>query len=133
MTGQDFAALMAAAAAQARPEPTVHRGRAPAGPPLRTMSEADLDSHVRTLLRDLRLLGYHTHDSRRSEPGFPDWTITGPGGLIFRELKTQHGVLTSAQSRWGYALQAAGANWAVWRPGDLIDGRVAGELAALTR
>lgn len=133
MTDQGFAALMAAAAIQAKPEPTVHRGRKPTGPPLPSMSEADLDGHVRRLLRDLRLLGYHTHDSRRSEAGFPDWTIVGPGGLLFRELKTRHGVLTSAQSRWRYALEAASADYAVWRPADLIDGRIAAELLAVTR
>jgi hypothetical protein len=42
-----------------------------------------LDAHVRRLLRDLGLRGYHTHDSRRSEGGYPDWTITGTR-TIFR-------------------------------------------------
>lgn len=36
--------------------------------------------------------------------------------VLFRELKRDSGRLTEEQEAWGAALQAAGADWAVWRP-----------------
>lgn len=91
-----------------------------------------LDAHVRRLLRDLGLRGYHTHDSRRSESGYPDWTITGRR-TIFRELKTQRGKVSRAQQEWLDALTAAGDDASVWRPMDLLTGRIARELVAVSR
>lgn len=43
---------------------------------------------------------YHTFDSRRSNPGFPDLVLLRGGELIFAELKTDTGKLTDAQKRW---------------------------------
>ena len=34
---------------------------------------------------------YHTHDSRRSQPGFLDLTMVRPPRLIFAELKSEDG------------------------------------------
>ena len=55
----------------------------------------------------LELLGwhgwrtYHTHDSRRSNPGFPDIVaVHTHGGLIFAELKTEKGRVSKAQQEW---------------------------------
>ena len=63
---------------------------------------------------------YHTYDSRRSQPGFPDLVLVhaGRGLLLFRELKTQTGKLTPAQRHWLADLKAAGSDVAVWRPLD---------------
>jgi hypothetical protein len=91
-----------------------------------------LDAHVRRYLKDLRLLGYHTNDSRRSQKGFPDWTITGKR-TIFRELKTQRGKVTAEQREWLDALTLAGDDAKVWRPSDLLAGDIARELAAISR
>lgn len=96
------------------------------------MSEAELERAVRALIKAYGLLGYHPYDSRRSAPGWPDWTIVGPGGLIFRELKSPTGRLSSDQVTWQYTLRAAGADAKVWRPADLHDGTIARELQAIT-
>lgn len=96
------------------------------------MSEAELEQAVRGLIAAHRLLGYHTHDSRRSTPGFPDWVVVGPGGCVFRELKSESGQLSGMQSRWLYALTGAGVDASVWRPRDLVSGRIGRELEALT-
>ena len=54
--------------------------------------------HVRRLCSDLGLRAFHAADSRRSwGPGYPDLTIAGPGGVLFRELKTARGYLTRPQ------------------------------------
>lgn len=75
-------------------------------------------------------LRYHTHDSRRSEPGFPDLVLVHPvrGRTIFRELKTQTGRISPAQLGWIDGLTAGGADAAVWRPSDYLAGLIEQEL-----
>lgn len=94
------------------------------------MTERELESAVKALLDGLGLFGFHVYDSRRSQPGWPDWTIIG-SRVLFRELKSQYGRLTSEQRTVGYLLQAAGESWDVWRPTDLLSGRIAEELTAI--
>jgi hypothetical protein len=60
--------------------------------------------------------------------GWPDWTIIGTR-VLWRELKTGDGQLTTEQRRVGWLLIAAGAEWAIWRPEDLTSGRIERELA----
>lgn len=97
------------------------------------MREHELEAALRGLLAELRLYGYHTADSRRSQAGFPDWVIIGVGGVLWRELKTETGRLSSAQLRVSWLLRAAGQDYAVWRPSDLQAGRISAELAGLIR
>lgn len=66
-----------------------------------------------------RTLGYrvyHTHDSRRSAPGFPDLVIVGHGRVLFRELKREGGRLQPEQRDWLDALTAAGGDARAWFP-----------------
>jgi hypothetical protein len=63
-------------------------------------------------------LFFHDGFSRRSEAGFPDLVLVRDGRLLFRELKTATGTLSEAQRRWIAALELAGADVRVWRPGD---------------
>lgn len=90
-----------------------------------------LDAHVRRLMRDLGLHGFHAHNAQRSAKGYPDWTIAGPGGQLWRELKTQRGRLTREQQEWLDVLAAGGGNAGVWRPEHLLSGVIASELMAL--
>jgi hypothetical protein len=89
-----------------------------------------LDAHVRRLMKDLGLWGYHPLNSIGSRQGWPDWTILG-SWIMHRELKTQRGKVSPDQQMVGAKIRAAGGDWDVWRPVDLLSGRIASELAAL--
>jgi hypothetical protein len=96
----------------------------------RRMTEADLQDHIIAICKRLGLDVYHTHDSRRSEAGFPDLTIAGDHGHLFAELKQQHKHPTAPQQAWLDRLAKTGTA-VVWRPSDLIDGTIAYALARL--
>ena len=64
-------------------------------------------------------LVYHTHDSRRSQRGFPDLTLVRGPRIIFAELKTVTGKLRTAQRHWLAALRDTAAEVYVWRPLDM--------------
>lgn len=61
---------------------------------------------------------YHTFDSRRSSPGFPDLVLVRPPRLLLVELKTDQGRLRPEQAAWLDVL--AGCEDApevhLWRP-----------------
>jgi hypothetical protein len=92
--------------------------------------ERDFQRAVCKLAKVLGCMVYHTHDSRRSEPGFPDLVIVGRHGVMFRELKAQGGRLSPEQETWIYGLRNADADAAVWRPSDWPD-RVTTDLRAI--
>jgi hypothetical protein len=94
------------------------------------MTEADLQRLVIELCDRLGLHHYHTFDSRRSEPGWPDLVIIGDA-IIYRELKSRAGVLTPAQRRWGSRIERAGGDWAVWRPVDWQNMTIGSQLMAI--
>lgn len=63
--------------------------------------------------------------------GYPDFTIAGPGGLLFREVKCASR-MSRAQLAWGRALAGAGADYKVWRgPDDWESGLIDAELRAV--
>jgi hypothetical protein len=68
--------------------------------------EGVLLAQVRKLAKEQSFLSYHTHDSRKSEKGFPDLVLARPvsassrGRLIFAELKEQRGKATAEQALW---------------------------------
>jgi hypothetical protein len=95
------------------------------------VTEEQLLDSVTELAQWLRLLTYHTRDSRRSAPGFPDLVLAGRRGVIFAELKSRSGQLSSHQHGWKWTLQAAGQEWRLWRPADWESGDIHAELRAI--
>lgn len=85
------------------------------------------------LARQLGYLCYHTHDSRRSEAGFPDLVLVGRR-LIFSELKREGKDPTPAQQDWlnrldGFERHTGGLVVArCWRPSDWFSGEIEGVL-----
>lgn len=96
------------------------------------MTEAELMANVRDLANRIGLRCYHTHDSRRSDAGWPDLAVVGRR-LILRELKTESGRLRPEQAAWIEDLQNAGVDTGVWRPSDWRSGRIAKELTEVAR
>ncbi len=93
------------------------------------MTEKQLQAAI---VKTARLLGwrvYHTFDSRRSEPGFPDLTMVKDGRLIFAELKSAKGRATEEQLAWLDALGACAETY-LFYPRDWLDGTVERTLRA---
>jgi hypothetical protein len=108
------------------------------------MSEDQLLTAVLGLCRTLHLHVAHFRPAQAKSgrwltavqgdgKGYPDLTIAGPGGVMWRELKTDRGVLRPEQKVWIARLVESSADAAVWKPRDLQSGRIAGELQALAR
>lgn len=93
------------------------------------MPEAKLEQLVRAAAKRNGWLYYHTHDSRRSDPGFPDCVLVRGSDILWRELKKQRGRLSSEQSEWLEKLTAAGQDAGVWRPRNWLDGSIIEELS----
>lgn len=105
------------------------------------MSEADLTREVRALCERLGLYAFSATTYRipgasarpGSSRGYPDFTIVGPGGILWRECKSEDGRQSMAQIRWGRRITEAGGDCGVWRPDDLASGRIERELRTIIR
>ena len=104
------------AGAYLHPEAVKRGGSKAASAPLRT--EKQFQANVVKAARTLGWLCYHTHDSRRSEKGFPDLTMVRRDRLLFAELKVGKNKLTPDQQDWLGSLLRAGQEAFVWRPED---------------
>lgn len=88
------------------------------------ITERQLQSAVDARAESCGLLVYHTHDSRRSAPGFPDSVYgveTGPdvGRIIIAEFKIPPNRVEPAQARWLRTFVAHGSiEVYVWTPQD---------------
>lgn len=76
------------------------------------------DGQVIPLLELHGWLVYHTHDSRRSQAGFPDLVAVRGERTIFAELKSETGQPTAEQYEWLVTLHQAGNEVYLWRPSD---------------
>jgi hypothetical protein len=79
------------------------------------MSEKAFQAKVLQLARLNGWTFYHTYDSRRSSPGFPDLLLVRER-VLFRELKTDTGRLTKDKLVWIARLKDGQADVDVWRP-----------------
>lgn len=105
------------------------------------MTEDDLLSTVLDMAKRLGILTAHFRPAKTAAgwrtpvqgdgKGWPDLVLVGRGGVLFRELKSASGALSSEQKGWVAALAAAGADIGVWRPADLTSGRIATELKTI--
>jgi hypothetical protein len=95
--------------------------------------EKNFQAAVIELITYRQLWCFHIVDSRTAPAGWPDLTILGQGGALYRELKTATGRLSKDQKRVIGLLEAAGQNVKVWRPADLQSGLVVRELDAIRR
>ena len=83
------------------------------------MTEKQWMAKVVAAAEEMRWKTYHTYDSRKSEPGFPDLVLVRRDDrVIYAELKSQTGKLTPAQDIWRQYLLSAGAEYHIWRPSD---------------
>lgn len=74
---------------------------------------------------------YHPWSSMHSAQGFPDLTLCKPPRLLFAEIKTTKGRVTSAQTGWLDDLSSCPGvevyfcqrhnEWGIWRPADWDD------------
>lgn len=86
-------------------------------------SEKDLLEHIKGLANATGYLYYHTWNSQRSTPGFPDLVLVKPPRVIFAECKVDNekkGKLTVAQKVWLEWLdECPGVESYCWRPRDI--------------
>ena len=106
------------------------KGRTPATPAQSVSADGEPEktfmAEIIKLARQHGYETYHTHNSRKSDPGFPDLVLcrpastTSPGRLIFAELKSSTGKLTTDQHRWLSVLEHSIPDIEVycWRPRD---------------
>lgn len=69
------------------------------------ITEKRWQAQVVALLRHAGWWTYHTFDSRRSDPGFPDIVAIRDNRMLAIELKTVRGKPTSEQLAWLDALR----------------------------
>ena len=82
------------------------------------LNEKQFQGMVEQALRAGGWKVYHTFNSRRSEPGYPDIHAVHPmtGQSFFAELKMPKGKVSLAQRSWISSLMVAGHVVFVWRP-----------------
>lgn len=95
------------------------------------MTEKQLQDAVLDAAYTFKWLAYHTYDSRRSSPGFPDLVLARNGEVLFVELKSKVGRLRPEQKVWMEQLTAysepgcdRGHEVLVWRPEQWQDGTI---------
>jgi hypothetical protein len=98
--------------------------RTPKVPTVQDQEEQALLLEVLRIVKARNLLWFHDFDSRKNPPGLPDLIIVGPGGILYAELKSEHGPTSMMQTRWLRALLAQRQQAVIWRPSDLRTGKI---------
>ena len=84
--------------------------------PMTFGSEKDFQAAVVKLAISHGWKVYHTYDSRRSEPGYPDLTMLRGRSIVVAELKVEPNKPTAAQEKWLAAWKLTDAEVYVWYP-----------------
>ena len=89
--------------------------------PAPRLAEDQFLQQVRDLAKLTGWKTYHTHNSQRSEPGWPDLVLASSAQrrTLFIELKAADGKVSEPQQMWLDLLAASGLETGVWRPADL--------------
>jgi hypothetical protein len=88
--------------------------------PIPPMTEKRFQAKVAQLARFCRWRVYHTFDSRRSEPGWPDLFLVRDGIAIAAELKLDDEEPRDDQRDWLTDLDAVpGIHAVCWHPRDM--------------
>ena len=85
----------------------------------RGVSEKDFQRDVVTAAKMLGWVVYHTFDSQRSEPGFPDLILSRGERMLAWELKRESGMPTAAQREWLMAFSRVGVRAEILWPSDM--------------
>lgn len=89
------------------------------------MLEEDLYRTVTEMATTYRWRWYHTHDSRKSNVGFPDLVLVREHRLLVVELKRQKGRWRPGQQEWlADVARVPGVEAYLWRPMDLFSGEI---------
>jgi len=81
------------------------------------VTEAEFQAQVRDRALRCGWLYYHTHDSRRSDAGFPDTILIKNGMLIAAECKVEGRKATLEQIEWLKAFDSVRVTRSyIWRP-----------------
>ena len=84
-----------------------------------TMSESELQEGIVTTAGLSGWMVYHTYNSQRSAPGFPDLVLVhADRGMVIAELKSAKGKPTTDQWAWLTMLARWNAHVYLWRPCD---------------
>lgn len=89
-------------------------------PLIPNLTEKQFQTQVLTTAQWLGWNAYHTYDSRRSQPGFPDLVLVRDR-VIYAELKAERGSLSAEQRQWREWLIEAGAEYYLWKPSHMDD------------
>jgi hypothetical protein len=96
------------------------------------VTEAQLLTEVLGICREHQILASHSYDSRRDYGrGFPDLVMAGENNVLFAELKSCGGTLSSEQIHWKYRLIGCGCYYTCWTPKDLESGHIEAVLVNL--
>lgn len=84
--------------------------------PSKKITEKEFQQQILELAKLCGWLTYHTYDSRRCTPGFPDLVMIKGKRLVVAELKVGNNKLTSEQERWITAFLISGVESYIWKP-----------------
>ncbi len=82
------------------------------------ITEKDFECQIKELAVLYHWKYYHTWTSIHSPRGFVDVVMAREERLIFAELKSEQGKVTTYQQEWIEALKETGAEVYLWRPSD---------------